>query len=141
MGNSLTCFSPSTISKSPPKELLPPWLSPANPFSKSRKSATVSSSPKKTSEVFDDSYIKQQAQIATMLYHHHLQNNGGGDLINILDRSVSTRTPLSSSPSKNQKKFSKRSQSVSSSNPLSSLHLSHQVSHLPLLMLIFCFFF
>ncbi|KAL8518506.1 hypothetical protein ACS0TY_009754 [Phlomoides rotata] len=129
MGNSLKCFNPSAISKSPPKELLPPWLSPSNPFSKSRKSAAAAEPPKKTSEVFDDSYIKQQAQIATMLYQHHLQQNNGGasDLISILDRSVSTRSPLSSySSSRNQKKFPKRSQSVSSSNPMSSLHLPHQ---------------
>lgn len=126
MGNKLACFSPSTIAKSSPKELLPPWLSPSAPFRKSRKPASSSPS-NKTLDVIDDSYIKQQAQIASMLYHHHLQNNGGGDLLLHLERSVSTKNPPSSS--KNPKKFSKRSLSVSSSRPLSSLQLSDQVSH------------
>ncbi|XP_042049222.1 putative methylesterase 11, chloroplastic [Salvia splendens] len=121
MGNSLACFSPSTVSKSPPKELHPPWISPSAPHTRSRKSATSSSSPPamKASNVFDESYIKQQAQIASMLYHHHLQNNGG-DLLLQLDRSVSTKYPP---PFSSSKKLPRRSRSVSSSTPLSSMHL------------------
>ncbi|KAH6823107.1 methyl esterase 13 [Perilla frutescens var. hirtella] len=117
MGNSFACFSPLnlTASKSQGKELLPPLIA---PHRRSRKSSSSSSPSKKTSDVFDESYIKQQAQIASMLYHHHLNTNGG-DLLLQLDRSVSTKTPPSSS-----KKFSRRSRSVSSSTtPLSSLKL------------------
>ncbi|KAI3467236.1 hypothetical protein Pfo_023899 [Paulownia fortunei] len=122
MGNSLACFSPTTTHKSSPKDLLPPWLSSSSAaHRKSRK--PLSSSPSKTSDVFHDSYIKQQAQIASMLYHHHLQNNGG-DLLLHLDRSVSTKNPPSSS--KNPKKLSRRSRSVSCSTPLSSLQLPNQ---------------
>ncbi|KAK6157791.1 hypothetical protein DH2020_012039 [Rehmannia glutinosa] len=128
MGNSLACFSPSptTSSKSKassPKELLPPWLSPSASHRKSRKLQSSASSE----VVFDDSYIKQQAQIASMLYQQHLQNNinGGGDLLLHLDRSVSTRNPPSSS--KKSKNLSMRSRSVSCSTaPLSSLQLPNQ---------------
>ncbi|KAK4382591.1 putative methylesterase 15, chloroplastic [Sesamum angolense] len=108
-------------SSSPPKDLLPPWLS---PLAISRKSRRQASSKSKTEVVFDDSYIKQQAQIATMLYHHHLQNNGG-DLLLHLERSISTKSPPSSS--KKQKSLTRRSRSVSSSSPLStSLQLYNQ---------------
>ncbi|KAK6157829.1 hypothetical protein DH2020_012077 [Rehmannia glutinosa] len=124
MGNSLACFSPSptTSSKSKassPKELLPPWLSPSASHRKSRKLQS-------SEVVFDDSYIKQQAQIASMLYQQHLQNNfNGGDLLLHLDRSVSTRNPPSSS--KKSKNLSMRSRSVSCSTaPLSSLQLPNQ---------------
>ncbi|XP_011101765.1 putative methylesterase 11, chloroplastic [Sesamum indicum] len=125
MGNSLACFSPTPTAKpsssSSPKDLLPPWLS---PLATSRKSRRQASSKSKTEVVFDDSYIKQQAQIATMLYHHHLQNNGG-DLLLHLERSISTKSPPSSS--KKQKSLIRRSRSLSSSSPLStSLQLLNQ---------------
>ncbi|KAG8366452.1 hypothetical protein BUALT_Bualt17G0081500 [Buddleja alternifolia] len=120
MGNSFACFSPTITKTSPPKdEHLPPWISPSSTNQKSRK---ISSSPTKN-EVFDESYIKQQAQIASMLYQHHLQNNS--DLLSHLDRSVSTKNPPTSSMKQHQKKFSRRSRTVSSSNPL-SVHLSNQ---------------
>ncbi|KAL0386080.1 UNVERIFIED_CONTAM: Pre-splicing factor ATP-dependent RNA helicase DEAH10, partial [Sesamum radiatum] len=103
------------------KDFLPPWLSPS---ATSRISRRQASSKSKTEVVFDDSYIKQQAQIATMLYHHHLQNNGG-DLLLHLERSISTKSPPSSS--KKQKSLIRRSRSVSSSSPLStSLQLHNQ---------------
>ncbi|KAK4430088.1 putative methylesterase 13, chloroplastic [Sesamum alatum] len=124
MGNSLACLSPAPTAKasssSSPKHFLPPWLSPSATSRKSRKLASPTS---KTDVVFDDSYIKQQAQIATMLYHHHLQNNGG-DLLLHLERSISTKNPPSSS--KKQKSLS-RSRSLSSSSPLSAaLQLHNQ---------------
>ncbi|XP_051122193.1 putative methylesterase 11, chloroplastic [Andrographis paniculata] len=118
MGNSFACFAPAPATRpAAPREGLPSWVSPS--AAASRKSRRQQSSPP---EVFDDSYIKQQAQIASMLYHQHLQNNGGRDFLLQLDRSVSTRNP-----NKLPRNSSKRSRSVSSSNPLStSLQLLNQ---------------
>ncbi|GFQ05290.1 putative methylesterase 13 chloroplastic [Phtheirospermum japonicum] len=118
MGNSLACFSPTkTTTKASPKELYPPWLS---PLRKSRKLQSTPS-PAKPDVVFDESYIKKQAQIATMLYHQHLQINGGDvDLL----RSVSTKNPPSSY--KKPKKLSQRSRSLSCSTSVSTLQLPNQ---------------
>ncbi|PIN16753.1 putative hydrolase/acyltransferase (alpha/beta hydrolase superfamily) [Handroanthus impetiginosus] len=139
MGNKLVCFSP--IPKTSPKELLPPWLSPSKSKKKSSspipktspkellppwlspsKSKKKSSSSSSKTEVFDDEYIKQQAQIASKLYLQHLQNNG--DNLLQLERSLTTKNTLSSS--KSQKKLSKRSRSLSSSTSSSTLQLSNQ---------------
>ncbi|XP_073130271.1 putative methylesterase 13, chloroplastic [Henckelia pumila] len=120
MGNSFTCFSqpPKQTTPKPPSssslDLLPPWMSPSSFKSSRRKAAEPSSSPpsssSKTDPIFDDSYIKQQAQIASMLYQHHLHNNT--DILLNLNRSVSTKNPPFS---KKHKNLSMRSRSVSSS--------------------------
>lgn len=123
MGNRLACLSPAPASKPPSssspkvKDRLPPWLSSPASTRKLRKQEQKhqqSSSPPPT---IDDSYVKQQAQIASMLYHQHLQNSGGRDLLLQLERSVSTRNPYRAAQHRNS---SKRSRSVSSSNPISA---------------------
>ncbi|XP_073021646.1 putative methylesterase 13, chloroplastic [Primulina eburnea] len=114
MGNSFTCFSqtPQRTPKPPSSsfDLLPPWMSPSSFKSSRKKEPSPPSSSSKSDQIFDDSYIKQQAQIASMLYQHHLQNNS--DILHHLNRSVSTKNPPSS---KKQKNLSMRSRSVSSS--------------------------
>ncbi|KAL3631245.1 hypothetical protein CASFOL_024229 [Castilleja foliolosa] len=123
MGNSLACFyptQPTKTSKASPKELFPPWLT------KSTKlQSTPPSSSTKPDPIFDESYIKKQAQIATMLYHQHLQINGGDDDHVDLLRSMSTKNPPSSY--KKPKKLSQRSRSLSCSTSVSTLQLpNHQ---------------
>ncbi|XP_073314645.1 putative methylesterase 11, chloroplastic [Primulina huaijiensis] len=114
MGNSFKCFSqPPQRKPKPPSssfDLLPPWMSPSSFKSSRRKEPSPPSSSSKTDPIFDDSYVKQQAHIASMLYQHHLQNNS--DILLNLNRSVSTKNPPSS---KKQKNLSMRSRSVSSS--------------------------
>ncbi|KAL3654310.1 hypothetical protein CASFOL_003991 [Castilleja foliolosa] len=128
MGNSFACFSPTPSTKttskaSPKKELFPPWLSPLRKSSKLQQSTPSLSS--KPDIVFDEDYIKKQAQIATMLYHQHLQINGG-DHVDLL-RSVSTKNPPSSY--KKPKKLSQRSRSLSCSTSVSTLQLPNQQDH------------
>ncbi|CAA0828759.1 Putative methylesterase 13- chloroplastic [Striga hermonthica] len=113
MGNSLACFAPTqtpTKAKTTQKELIPPWLSPLSSLKKSRKLQS-----EEPDVVFEDSYIKKQAQIATMLYHQHLQNNGGHDhLIRQFERSVSTQNHPMNSYNKS-KRMPARSRSLSCS--------------------------
>ncbi|GER31864.1 methyl esterase 13 [Striga asiatica] len=127
MGNSLACFAPTqtptkakTTSKETKKELIiPPWLSPLSSLKKSRKLES------EADVIFEDSYIKKQAQIATMLYHQHLQNNGGHDhLIRQIERSVSTNNRTLNSYNKS-KRLPARSRSLSCSTSM----LPNQVSH------------
>lgn len=95
-------------------------MSPSSFKSSRKKEPSPPSSSSKSDQIFDDSYIKQQAQIASMLYQHHLQNNS--DVLLNLNRSVSTKNPPSS---KKQKNLSMRSRSVSS-----SIHQHQQSSSL-----------
>ncbi|KZV22429.1 methylesterase 11, chloroplastic [Dorcoceras hygrometricum] len=129
MGNSFTCFSQPPQGRTPrpsPLDLLPQWMSPSSLRSSRKNEPSTPNSSSKTDQIFDDSYIKQQAQIASMLYQHHLQNNS--DILLQFNRSVSTKNPPSS---KKQKNLSMRSRSVSSSinqQQQSSLQLFEQES-------------
>ncbi|CAI9756156.1 unnamed protein product [Fraxinus pennsylvanica] len=111
----LIIYAVRKISKeSSNSDQLPPRISNSD-NRKSRKSASSS----RKGEIIDDSYIKQQALVASMLYQHHMQN---GDLLN-LDRSISVKYPP---PSLNKlKKLQKRSYSVSDSGS-KALQLIHQ---------------
>lgn len=121
MGNSFTCFSPVPHQNKASRPSSSPysWVFPSSNRSSRKQGQTPSSSPAPKTEVLDESYIKQQAQIAAMLYQHHMQNNT--DILHQLDRSVSTKNPPK------PKYLPKKSRSVSASNPLSA-QLSRQVS-------------